>query len=75
MATTAIAVTLTLRTAVHLKNIQNSHRQSYQSELLFIQDNVYNDERTVFHHLHHESFLFSCTACEKRIGECPSIKD
>ena len=42
MAITALPVTLTLKTAVH------SYDNSYQSEFLSIQDNVYSDYRTVF---------------------------
>ena len=51
-----LPLTLASKMAVYLKNIQNSHRHdnSYQSEFLFIHDNVYNDYRTVFYHLLHE---------------------
>ena len=34
MATTALAVTLTLKTAVYLKNIQNSHQQFISIRIL-----------------------------------------
>ena len=37
-----------------LKILKIHTDNSYQSELLFIQDNVYNDYRTVFYHLLHQ---------------------
>ena len=46
MATTALTVTLTSKTAIHIN--------SYQSEFLFIQDNISNDYRKVFHHFLHQ---------------------
>ena len=49
MATSVLMETLSSKTAVHLKNIQNSRRQ-----FLFIYDNVYTDYRTVFYHLLHQ---------------------
>ena len=54
MATTALAVKLTSKTVVHLKNIQIHTDNSYQTEFFFIQDNVYNYYRTVFYHLLHQ---------------------
>ena len=54
MATTALTVTLTSKTAIRFKNIKIHTENSYQSEFLFIQDNVYNDYRTIFYHLLHQ---------------------
>ena len=45
MATTALTVTLTSKTAVHLKNIQNSHRQFVSIRNLPEVLNVHMNER------------------------------